>query len=100
MTSMGSSVRYLRIRYLRADGLRAPTFDSYVMPFECSLASAIVTILREGFCRVSSSRTTYDENTRIAPGAIMDVTECDPKGYTEYDLQEIKNNLRKVGVAR
>jgi hypothetical protein len=90
-------MEYLRIRYLRANGFQAAVFDSYVLKVVrdgWSDSDATHALMKQGFRRVSEAgdgtRRDYDEEELICPGAIMSITPCDERGYSQHDLEQQK----------
>ena len=90
---------YLSIQYLRHNGLGVPAFDSYVieMPSDLfTLELAVAAILKHGFRRLNTEHTSYDEQQWITPGAIMSITPCDERGYSDHFKAEVERQ-RKEG---
>ena len=85
---------YIRVRYLRSDGRNAPTFDSCVLSLssigqDTYYAPSIVGLfLTHGFAVPTTPHRSPDPEEIIMPAAIMSVTPCDERGWSNYDREK------------
>ena len=86
-------MRHIRIEYIRSRNQGAIYTDTYVL--DCMTLPVTImtdTVLANGFYRSNKDETTnYDPAKLITPGAIISITPCTARGYSNHDLaQQIK----------
>ena len=82
-------MKYVRIRYLTHGGTGMPLFDSYVLACQDTqtFQHTLDSLRSFGFSMEASRSRFPDPEERIMPGAIMSVTPCNERGWSDHDIK-------------